>query len=178
MSEKNGMKYQRLLILLTLLSVSLLAGCTKEETSNIKAVYLVGKVQQLSEEELANYPEIVVTKNFDELRDIISVTEASIWIDKSALHLVEDTWLHQNPQKYYPLVVVGYNNEIYAFREKLSGFGIEDPHVDWSEEKVEPGFSVWVLLEETSRSRKSFMSGYDAIPTVEMIMIVIEPYMK
>ena len=172
------MRYQEFLILLTLLSFTLLTGCEKEETYNIKAVYLVGTDQQLSEEEFVHYPEIVIVKTFNELKKVVSKTETSIWIDKSALHLVEDAWLHQKPQKFYPLVVIGYNNDLYAFREMLSGFGIEGPYVDWDEEIIEPGFSVWVLLEETPRSIKSFMSGYYTIPTVERIMKEIQPYMK
>jgi hypothetical protein len=175
--EAFDMKNNKSEFLLFVLFLIFLVGCVQKETSNIKAVYIVGEEQQLSDEELLQHPEIAVVKNFDKLKETIKSTKASIWIDKSALHLVDVDWLHQKPQKYYPLVLVGYNNALYSFREKLAGFNIEGPYVDWSEEKLEPGFSVWILIKETKNSSSSILRGYDLFPTVENIIAAIEPYL-
>jgi len=86
----------------------------------------------------------------------------------------DESWLHEEPQMYCPIVLVGYNNALYSFRECLTGFEIEGPYVDWSEQVLEPGFSVWMLIEKTESSTSSFMRGYNEALSVERIMMITD----
>ena len=61
-------------------------------------------------------------------------------------------WM-QAPEKLNPLVVVGYKQALYAFRDTLGigiGAPINGPSVDWSTVRLEPGFSVWALQPHTA----------------------------
>jgi hypothetical protein len=170
-------KIFRIVIILLSFLLQLTGGCTAIEKNGVKAVYLAGNTQQLSSEELAKYPEVIVVNDYAELKENISKNKAAIWIDKSAVSLVDDDWLHQEPQKYYPVILIGYNDPLYSFRDTLPGFDVEGPYVDWSKEKLEPGFSLWCIIDETD-GRKSAFGGFDEIPTVERILIEVEPYLK
>ena len=75
---------------------------------------------------------------------------------------------------YCPLVLVGYNDATYSFREKLTGFGIEGPYVDWNEQELEPGFSIWMLLEKTETATSSFMKGYSEAPSAMQIIALTD----
>jgi hypothetical protein len=158
-----------------ILSTLMLLSCSSKEIKEdkqkpFKAIYLEPTSgAQLSDDELRKHPEITVVDNFKDLKDRAS-EKVSIWIDKNAIGLVEQNWLHQDPQKYYPLVVVGYNNALYSFREKLSGFGIIGPRVEWSKEKLDGGFSIWMLKEATNTSSSAFMKGYNVPMSVEGIL--------
>ena len=138
-------------------------------SSPAQAIYLVQDSGQLSSDELQTHPEVVVTNTFDDFKHH-APTKAALWIDKNAVNLVDSHWLHEPPQEYYPLVLVGYNDALYAFRDTLSGFGISGPYVDWSTRTLEPGFSVWMIREETSSSLSAIMKGYNQEPTVQDIL--------
>ena len=143
---------------------------TIEEAPEPKAVYLVsGEDMVLNAEELSRHPEVIVTDSFESLKSHAD-KESALWIDKNALDKIEPGWLQKEPQKKYQLVVVGYNNALYSFREKLDGFYIHGPKVDWESMSLEPGFSVWMLKEETASSKSSFMKGYDTVPDVQPIL--------
>ena len=140
------------------------------ERKPVKAIYIIPKSgAQLSEDELRNYPEIAVVYTFKDLKDK-TVEKMAIWIDKGAIDLVEQEWFHQDPQRDYPLVIVGYSNALYSFREKMSGFGIEGPYVDWNKQKLDGGFSTWMLKEATYTSTSAFMKGYDMPLSVDGIL--------
>jgi hypothetical protein len=143
----------------------------------VKAVYLTGDHQQLSVEDLEKHPEISVVKRFEDLEEAVSKTEAAIWIDKSAVSMVDADWLHQAPQKYYPVVLVGYNNPLYAFRDVLKGYPVEGPYVDWNQEVIEPGFSLWCIIDETEGVKSAFKGFYE-VPTVERILSETAEYLK
>jgi len=170
-------KTLRIVILIMMLLLHSTGGCTAVEKTSVKAAYLAGNAQQLSSEELENHPEIVVVETYDELKEVIAKHAASIWIDKSAVSLVDVDWLHQEPQKYYPVILTGYNDPLYSFRDTLHGFGIEGPYVDWSQETLEPGFSLWCIIDETNGIKSAF-KGFDEVPTVERILFEVEPYLK
>jgi hypothetical protein len=157
--------------------VIVLAGCSLKAKEEVKAVYLIGDEQQLSAKELEKHPEISVVKRYDDMKEVLSKTKTAIWIDKSAVSMIDDDWLHQAPQKYYPLVIVGYNDPLFSFRDTLSGFGIEGPYVDWSKEKIEPGFSLWCIIDETDGHKAAF-KGFDEVPTVERILNETAEYLK
>lgn len=144
----------------------------KQETANIKAVYLVLQNSgMLSQDELKQRTEVAVINSFDELKKYTD-EKVAILIDKDAINMIENGWLQKEPQKRYPIAVIGYNDSLYSFREKLSGFGIKGPKVEWDEKTLEHGFSVWMLREENASSISAFMHGYKVKPTVELILNV------
>ena len=149
------------------------AGVLSEtESIEVKAVYLISKYDlQLAEDDLKKHPEVIVTDNFNKLKSLTG-KKVAIWIDKNAIDKVEQGWLQKAPQKNYPIVLVGYNDALYSFREKLVGFGIHGPKIDWETKKLEPGFSVWKLKEETESSKSAYMDGYETPLTVQAILDV------
>lgn len=146
--------------------------CNDKEKGIIKAVYLVSKNGgQLAKEEIVKYPEVISVTSFNELKKLVSKNTA-IWIDKDAVDLVNQNWLQKEAQNQIPIVLIGYNNALYSFREKLSVSGIQGPHIDWSQQKLEPGFSIWMLKEKTNTSRLAFMKGYDSTPDTKQILSI------
>jgi len=145
-------------------SESLLESTKQSEP--IKIVYLKPKNSfQISDEDLQKYPEILAVNNFEDLEKNVT-NKVAIWIDKDSVDLIKDEWLNQEPQKYYPLVLIGYNNALYSFRDKLSLGGIKGPQIDWSTYRLEPGFSAWML----SDSEKT-LKGFDRDVSVEAVLI-------
>ena len=159
----------------------LLAGCApatnQSEPNSISAIYLVQNQGQLAAGDLRYHPEVMVTNSFDKFKRH-SQAKVALWIDKNAVSLVNMDWLHQAPQKYYPIVLVGYNDALYSFRETLAGFPISGPAVDWSTATLEPGFSVWMIREETSSSLSTYMKGYAQPPTVDAILTITNALLK
>jgi hypothetical protein len=142
----------------------------------VRAIYLAPhEGGQLSFQDIENHPEILTVNSFSGLKEAFQ-PNCAIWIDKDAISLVDETWLHEEPQMYRPLVLVGLNDALYSFRECLSGFDIEGPLVNWSEQVPEPGFSVWVLLEKTGTSTSSFIQGYSEVPSVSQILAITDVF--
>lgn len=139
--------------------------------AQFKALYLVQGGGELNADDLQSHPEVLATESF-EVYKTFAGSRVALWVDKNAVELVDQEWLHEEPQKNYPLVLVGYNDPLYAFRDVLDGFGIEGPVVDWSKENLEPGFSVWMLLEKTESPQSAVFRGYQEVPTVQGILAV------
>lgn len=149
-----------------------LIGCTSNGESVVKAVYLTPESGgQLTEGDIKNYPEVIRVTNFDELKDSVTQNTA-IWIDKGAVDLLDQDWLREEAQNRIPIVLIGYNDALYSFRDTLSCFGIEGPNVDWSERELEPGFSVWMIKEKTDQSQSAFMKEYDMTPDTKQILAI------
>src|SRR3972149_229761 len=136
--------------------------------SPFQAVYLVKHPGQLSLDDLQAHPEVAVTGSFDDFKQHAQ-TKVALWIDKNAIELLDQQWLREAPQKYYPLALVGYNEPLYAFREALPVAQIEGPAMDWSTMTLEPGFSIWMIRAETGSSLSAFMNGYNQMPSVQGI---------
>ena len=149
----------------------------QSDTNFISAIYLVQGQGQLAASDLGLHPEVMVTNSFDDFNQH-SQAKVALWIDKNAVSLVNMDWLHQAPQKYYPLMLVGYNDALYSFRETLLGFPISGPAIDWSTVTLEPGFSVWMIREETSSSISTYMMGYAQPPTVDAILTITNALLK
>ena len=118
---------------------------------------------------MEKHKEIKVVYSFEELQHF-SHRESAIWIDRACMDLVDPLWLHEQPQKYKPLIILGYSDALYVFRELLTGYPVEGPRVDWSTAAVEGGFSVWKLQTDSSLTRTSMMRGYDLPLTVEAVL--------
>jgi hypothetical protein len=149
----------------------------QSEVNSISAIYLVQDQGQLAASDLRLHPEVLVTNSFEEFKRH-SQAKVALWIDKNAVSLVNMDWLHQAPQKYYPLALVGYNDALYSFRETLAGFPIMGPAIEWSTATLEPGLSVWMIREETSSSLSTYMKGYPQPPTVAAILAVTNALLK
>jgi hypothetical protein len=148
-----------------------------------KALYLMLDSGQIAQADLQQHPEVVVVHSFADVQQRLSSMDISIWIDKDALGLIPAQWLMQAPQKFCPLVVVGYHDALFAFREGLAGFGIGEPingsDVDWSTRRIEPGFSVWILqprIDAPHTRYTAVMRGYDQQPTIQAIFDITDPY--
>jgi hypothetical protein len=145
--------------------------------NNYQAVYLTGGNGVLSAQDLNAHPQVIVATTFSDFKSQAG-SRIALWVDKSAVDLVKAGWLNQPPQKYYPLVLVGYNNALYSFRDTLSVGRIQGPYVDWSKEVLEPGFSVWMILSESQNSESTLMRGYQQSPTVQDILDVTNPLLN
>lgn len=157
------------ILLITILSMT---GCNDKIKGTAKAIYLAPKSGgQLTIEEIKKYPEVVIVNSFDELKRLVT-EKTAIWIDKDTVDLIDSNWIGEKADSKNPIVLVGYNNAIYSFRDKLSAFGIKGPKIDWSKEKLEPGFSVAMLKERTSSSTSAFMKGYDVTPDIKQILSI------
>jgi hypothetical protein len=140
----------------------------------IKAIYYVSENGgEISTADLEQHAEIKVVHRFADLK-AASKAGIAIWIDKNVADQVNHQWLNESPQLEIPIVLVGYNNALYSFREVLDAFGIEGPSVDWSKIQLTPGFSVWLWKEHKVTTKSAWNKGYNQSATVEHIEVVID----
>jgi hypothetical protein len=142
------------------------------EGTPVRALYLTAPQPGISPNELASYPEVCVVADFEQLQSA-PTSPVAIWIDQAVAHEVDVNWLQDPPQRYYPLVLVGYGTALYAFREHL-GLPIGGPAVDWSLEAPKAGFSVWFIADETADSQSAIMEGYQEAPTARRILEITD----
>jgi hypothetical protein len=164
-------KYVRLYVFCILvITILTMVGCDDKTKGTVTTIYLLPKNGgQLTKGEIGKYPEVISVTSFDELKRL-ATERTAIWIDKDAVELVDLNWIQDKAESKVPLVLVGYNNALYSFREKLPVFGIQGPYVDWSKEKLEPGFSVGMLRETTSTSTSAFIKGYEATLDIKQLL--------
>ncbi len=149
-----------------------LIGCSNKGGNTAKAIYLAPKDEgQLTEQDISRYPEVIRVSNFNEFKRLVSKNTA-IWIDKDAVDLLDLNWVQKEAESKVPIALIGYNNAIYSFREKLSCFGIKGPSIDWGKQKLEPGFSIGMLKETTETSRSVFLKGYEESPDIKQILSI------
>ena len=178
-------------ILLVLVLPLLFAGCTtldvKQDSGSpsftttnenatkakiYKAVYLEPeKGGELTDSDLKNHPEVFVVHTGNQLVSAVK-DKIAIWIDKDSVDSVDINWLQSSSLRFFPKVVVGYNNPVYAFSERLHlsywhGFGIRP--IDWSKQRLEPGFSVAMWKEEKTQTQ-AIITQYDGTPNVLKIL--------
>lgn len=151
-----------------------LTGCYNKGKAYTKVVYLIPSTGgQHTKESISEHSEIACVTSFNEFKKFVS-NNTAIWIDKDAVSLVDLDWLQKQAENKIPIVLVGYNNAIYSFREIFSLYGIKGPHIDWDQKKLEPGFSVGMLKEQTNTSKSVFLKGYDSTPEVEQILKITD----
>ncbi|GFZ31410.1 hypothetical protein CSC2_19360 [Clostridium zeae] len=167
--KKNKLAF---LIIIVVVFASSFTGCYYKEKVTVKAIYLAPKEEgQLTQKDLDNYPEVLRVTSQTELKTLVTKTTA-IWIDKDSVYLVDSDWLSEKAQSKLPIVLVGYNDPIYSFRDKLSCFNIKGPYIDWSKQKLEPGFSVGMLKERTAEESSVFLKKYDITPDTKQILSI------
>lgn len=170
-------KYFKLTILyIVAICILSLTGCTNEVKGTekakgpIKAIYLAPKNGgQLSKKELEKYPEVVSVSSLNELKQLVS-KKTAIWIDKDVVDLLDESWISHEVQNHIPIALIGYNDTLYSFREKIPVFGIKGPYIDWSKRRLEPGYSIAIIKDNNNTSTSGFLKGYDTTPDVEQIL--------
>jgi len=160
------------LILISLSIASCIPKSADDSTSaSLKAVYLIQKEAQLSSEDLQAHPEVVVVQTFDEFKKYAS-RKTALWIDRSAtpFNSEQEKWINEAPQTYYPIVLIGTSDTLYAFRDLLKLCCFMGPG-DYPGYDA-PGFSViqWEETNEPDYHAVNFLQGYNQKPTVEAIL--------
>jgi hypothetical protein len=154
-------------------------GCrSQERPSNstpipFKAIYLVQGQALLSSRDLQIHPEIILVKTFNELEQY-SHQKVALWIDKGAVSLMQQDWLNTAPQAYYPIVLIGYSDTLYSFRDLLGLCCFAGPAPGENDQKLKSGFSIIERTESSDPTLPTvtFLKGYDQIPTVQAILDV------
>jgi hypothetical protein len=145
----------------------------------VKAVYLTQAPGQLAADDLRAHPEVKVANSFDEFRQFTQ-TKVALWIDKNAAGLIPLRWLEDEPQRYDPLVLIGYNDTLYSFKYVLGICCFGGPIIDWGTKTIEPGFSI--ILRDKSDSppfpKVIFLQGYNQAPSVQDILEVTNALME
>jgi len=156
-------------------AMSLSSEQAREQSSAANAVYFVAaEGGDIDPADLQQHPELAVVHTFDDLKAVAGEKEA-IWVDKNVAGQVAHAWLREPSQLTKTIVVVGYHDSLYAFREALGAFGIKGPYVDWSQKRISPGFSVWKLKTYTATERSAWMRGYEQPSTIGQIVTTTAP---
>jgi hypothetical protein len=185
--KRNPRKIKRLLLLFGLLSILVLAGCNQSPSEpparptftplQAKAVYLSSGPGELTAGDLTAHPEVIRVMTFDQFKSH-AASRIALLVDKNAVHLVDNQWLNSPPQKYYPLVIVGYNDPLYCFRDTFSVGSISGPFVDWNNEILEPGYCVWMIRVQTGTETSAFFRGYNQKPDLQDILDITNPLLE
>lgn len=154
----------------------LVVACTPTRTSDsdtpIKAVYLVQGEGQLAQNDLLSHPKVVVTNNFDDLKKFAR-SKAALWIDINAVDLVDIEWFREEPQRFYPVVLVGNGDELCSFMVTLWIVDLEGPG-GYECNTPPPGFSVNIQVSDTGGN----WHGYKQTPTVQGILDITNPLLE
>ena len=143
----------------------------------IEAIYFVQGSGQLSEKDLEAHQEVLVINSLDEFKKAAR-SEAAIWIDINAVNSFDVEWLSKEPQKFYPVVLVGNGSDYCSFFVSLIYFPFSVPapadgeNIDCS--SPPPGFSINILTSDSGGK----MHGYEQAPTVQVILDHTESLME
>ncbi len=142
--------------------------------SHPQAVYYVHGQGELTSEELHAHPEIVVVQTFADFRKVAS-QKTALWVDQSATPFDSDQaeWINTVPQIYYPIVLVGASDTLYAFKDLLGLCCFSGPAGDYPG-LAAPGFSViqWEKTNTPDYNAVIFAQGYEQKPTVPSILAI------
>ncbi len=137
--------------------------------STYRAVYLVREGGQLAEADLDKHAEILVTNDFEVFKQAAR-NKIVLWVDKNATQLVASDWITTEPQAYYPIIVIGYNDPLRSFKYSLLTDCFLGPiNPDFSDS--EPGFSVFEKQRDNSTAC-GITQGFKLIPTIDDILKV------
>ncbi|MFH0892088.1 MAG: hypothetical protein V1867_04895 [Candidatus Falkowbacteria bacterium] len=123
---------------------------------------------EIDEKDLERFPEIYVVYDFEDLKKYAPEAEA-IWVDRNAADLIEAGWFDNSLK---PVALLGYNNALYSFREVLPIAKTGESEIDWSLERLEPGFSVRMPRDGAGDSEAGALTrGYDRELNAEAVLI-------
>lgn len=149
-------------------------GCAVVSGQSInkpRAIYLVQGNGELAPQDLRTHPDVIVTSDVNKFKKYAQ-SKIALWIDKNAVNLVNDGWLDQAPQAYNPIVLIGYNDTLYSFRDNLDLCCFSGPIGNRDESKLVPGFSVILREESNSFPNAVFLRAYKQTPRVSEILDV------
>lgn len=158
-----------------ILAFAFLSGCNNfgatASSNEIRAVYLVQDSGELAEQDLRAHPEVIVTNDVNEFKKYAR-DQVALWIDGNAVNLVSDGWLDQAPQAYYPIVLVGYNDLLYSFRDQLKICCFAGPAVNRDANALAPGFSVMLREKGDAFPYAKYRRAFKQVPTVTEILAI------
>ncbi len=168
----SRMKKTGLLLLLLLMSSCQLRSTEDASTEPPpKAVYLTYRQGGFPSRDLKAHPEVIVVTTFNDFKYQATHQRIALWIDKSAtpLNAEQEKWINEAPQAYYPIVLVGYSDTLYSFRDLLKLCCFMGPAINTN---PEPGFSViqWQKTPDPNGRTAVFLQGYPEKPTVSSIL--------
>ncbi len=171
--RRRGFNRRHIFTLMILLLI--VGACAPAATAvPVRAVYLVTGPGVLTPSDLQAHPEILVVHSFDELA-AHAHSQVAIWIDKSATPFDHSSWLNEAPQAWYPMVMVGYHDTLYSFKNMLGLCCFSGPIIDWSTVRLEPGFSV-IQREDSGGNfpQATYLQGYDQAPSAGDILAITD----
>jgi hypothetical protein len=161
-----------ILIFLSIVGCSLNKSTKETASTSFKAAYFYQKEAQLSLEDLQAHPEVVTVQTFDEFKKYAQ-QKIALWIDKSAAPFdsEQEKWINEEPQIYYPIVLIGTSDTLYAFKELLRLCCFMGPAGVYPGYDA-PGFSViqWEATNEPDYHAVTFLQGYNQKPTIQAIL--------
>ena len=130
----------------------------------------------ISKRILSKYPEITGVNDYKTFENEISKRIVVIWIDKNAIDLLPKKWIYGTPQKYYPIILLGFGNKTEIVDKLgISIFGI--PYIAFKN-RNENGFSVWLLTNVDKGAISSIWGGYPGRININHLLSVSANLMK
>ena len=160
------------LILVFFLLTSCISNVMGKPAVPLKAVYFVHGQGELSSEDLQAHPEVAVVHTFDEFKQHAK-QKVALWVDKNATPFEpgQEKWINDAPQTYYPIVLIGTSDTLYAFRDLLRLCCFMGPADNYPGVNA-PGFSViqWKQGNEPDARNVILLQGFNQKLTVQAIL--------
>lgn len=152
-------------------------SCYQAEVVYLKPLY----GGEFSDNELKKYSNILVVHSVKQFRYVADNKILPIWIDKACFEKIDLQWVELKLRQYYPVVVIGYGNADYPFRNMPIGRkGPGGPLVDaqkykdyLNKIKKENGISVCKKkLDENIANWGAFTYGFKGEPLIEETLMI------
>lgn len=170
-----------LIAIICLLTVLLaISACSDKKKpaalpEGIKAVYLAPQSEsQLPAGELENYPQVLVVNSFDDIKMLVGSSDKKmgIWIDSSSVNMADKEWLLEEPQKYYPVLLIGCYDVVSPTPMRESFYS---DSINWNSKTLQKGFSYWVVrASEGFPSEPEYMEGIDTLIKIDEMLRVTD----
>lgn len=152
-------------------------SCYQAEVAYLKPLY----GGEFSDNELKKYSNILVVHSVKQLRYVADNKILPIWIDKACFEKIDLQWVELKLRQYYPVVVIGYGNADYPFRNiPIGRKGPGGPLIDaqkykdhLNKIKKENGISVCKKkLDENIANWGTFTYGFKGEPLIEETLMI------
>lgn len=135
---------------------------------------------EFSDNELKEHPEVVVVHSVRQLKHVSDNQILPIWIDKAYFDRVDAKWIDLKLHQYYPVIVIGYGNADYPFRNipigrHLPPLDIKKYEEHLNEIKKETGISVCKKkFDDNMGNWSSYCKGFDGNPQIDDVLRISE----
>lgn len=152
-------------------------SCYQAEVVYLKPLY----GGEFSDNELKKYSNILVVHSVKQFRYAADNKILPIWIDKTCFEKIDLQWVELKLRQYYPVVVVGYGNADYPFRNiPIGRKGPGGPLIDaqkykdyLNKIKKENGISVCKKKpDENIANWGAFTYGFKGEPLIEETLMI------